>query len=103
MRDFVRRLAAVSGAALAPLAFAVASPGISSAQPPNCGNGWWDPVANVCRPPVATQPMLCENGWWWDPVANVCRPPAVPPPPNCGNGQWWDPVATVCRPVLPPA
>src|SRR5882672_5960639 len=78
MRKSVRRLAAVIGVALTPLAtVALANPAVSSAQPLDCGNGWWDPVANVCRPP-AVQPLLCENGWWWDLVANVCRPPAVP-------------------------
>jgi hypothetical protein len=105
MRKSVRRLAAVIGVALTPLAtVALANPAVSSAQPLDCGNGWWDPVANVCRPP-AVQPLLCENGWWWDPVANVCRPPAVPPPPMCDNGWWWEPVANVCRPPLipPPA
>ncbi len=105
MRKSVRRLAAVIGVALTPLAtVALANPSVSSAQPLDCGNGWWDPVANVCRPP-AVQPLLCENGWWWDPVANVCRPPAVPSPPMCDNGWWWEPVANVCRPPLipPPA
>jgi hypothetical protein len=47
--------------------------------PKNCGNGWWDPTINDCRPPVV--PLGCDNGAWWDPVANVCRPPLVPPPP----------------------
>jgi hypothetical protein len=104
MRKFVRRLAAVIGAALASLtALAVWTPAVGTAQPLDCGNGWWDPVGNVCRPPVV-QPLLCENGWWWDPVANVCRPPAVPPPPMCDNGWWWDPVANVCQPpLIPPA
>jgi hypothetical protein len=26
-------------------------------------------------------PRLCENGWWWDPVTNVCQPPVLPPGP----------------------
>jgi hypothetical protein len=29
---------------------------------------------------VGPQPLACDNGWWWDPAANVCRPPLVPPP-----------------------
>jgi hypothetical protein len=46
---------------------------------PNCPDGWWDPVANTCRPAIGTTPLGCDNGWWWDPVANVCRPPVLPP------------------------
>jgi hypothetical protein len=101
MRSFVRRLAVIGWAAPAMVAFATAvTPAVSSAQ---CDNGWWDPVANVCRPLVVPPPLACDNGWWWDPVANVCRPPVVPPPLACDNGWWWDPVANVCRPpVLPP-
>jgi hypothetical protein len=98
MPKFIRHSMIVA-AALAPIAaVTVGMPTVGSAQPPNCGDGWWDPVANVCRPSVV-QPLLCENGWWWDPVANVCRPPAVPPPPNCGDGQYWNPVANACRPL----
>jgi hypothetical protein len=71
MSKFVRRLAVVIVSALAPMAFvALVTPGVSSA----CDSGsWWDPVANVCRAPVAPTPLGCDNGWWWDPVANVCR------------------------------
>ena len=80
MRKFVRRFAAVIGVAFSSLAASgVGTPAVGSAQPLDCGNGWWDPVANVCRPPVV-QPLLCENGWWWDPTVNVCRPPLIPPP-----------------------
>lgn len=96
----VRRLAAGIGVTLASLAFVtIVNPAVGSAD---CDAGsWWDPVANVCRPPVV--PMLCENGSWWDPVANTCRPPVVPPPPMCDNGWWWDPVGNACRPpVIPP-
>jgi len=57
MRKSVRRLAAVIGVALAPLAtVALANPAVSSAQP-----------------------LLCDNGWWWELVANVCRRPLIPP------------------------
>jgi hypothetical protein len=81
MRKSVRRLAAVIGVALTPLAtVALANPAVSSAQPLDCGNGWWDPVANVCQPPAVPPPPMCDNGWWWEPVANVCRPPMIPPP-----------------------
>jgi hypothetical protein len=80
MRKLVRRLAVVVGAALASLtALAVWTSGLGSAQPLDCGNGWWDPVANVFRPPAVPPPPMCDNGWWWDPVANVCRPPLIPP------------------------
>ena len=42
MRKSVRRLAAVIGVALTPLAtVALANPAVSSAQPLDCGNGWW--------------------------------------------------------------
>jgi hypothetical protein len=80
MRKSVRRAAAVVMSALAPMAVVtIATPAVSSAQ---CEAGWWwDPVANVCRPPVVPPPPGCDNGWWWDPTANVCRPPLIPPPP----------------------
>jgi hypothetical protein len=82
MRKFARRLAAVIVVALSPMAVVtVAIPGVSSAQ---CENGWWwNPVTNVCRPPLVTTPtpLVCEYGWWWDPVTNVCQPPLLPPPP----------------------
>ena len=78
MRKCFRRLAVAIVVALVPMAVVtVATPGVSRAD---CENGWWwDPAANVCRPPVVPPPMLCENGAWWDPVANVCRPPVLPP------------------------
>jgi hypothetical protein len=44
-------------------------------------------------------PLGCQNGDWWDPVGNVCRPPLVPFPPNCGDGQYWNPVSNACRPL----
>ncbi|MGX9791676.1 hypothetical protein [Mycobacterium sp. MMS18-G62] len=97
----IGRLITAVTLAFAPLA--VVTPALSSAQPLACENGyWWDPVADVCQPPVVPPPLLCENGWWWDPVANVCQPPVVPPPPLCDNGWWWDPVANVCQPPLIP-
>lgn len=71
------RFAAAAATALMPLAFTAA---VGHADPiPNCENGWWDPVANICRPAIATTPLACDNGWWWDPVGNVCRPPLLPP------------------------
>lgn len=77
MRTLIRRMAVVFAAALVPFAFAaIVTPAVSFAD---CQNGqWWDPAANVCRPPVGP-PLFCDNGWWWDPVADVCRPPAIPP------------------------
>jgi hypothetical protein len=100
MRKLLRRLAVLSMLAWTSMAFVtVATPGVSSAD---CGWGWWDPVANECRPWAVPPPLACENGAWWDPVANVCRPPAVPPPPLCDNGWWWDPAANVCQPPLIP-
>ena len=47
----------------------------------------------------SAQPLDCQNGEWWDPVANVCQPPLAPFPPNCGNGQYWNPVSNACRPL----
>jgi hypothetical protein len=47
----------------------------------------------------SAQPLDCQNGQWWDPVGNVCRPPLAPFPPNCGDGQYWNPVANACRPL----
>jgi hypothetical protein len=47
----------------------------------------------------SAQPLDCQNGEWWDPVANVCQPPLVPFPPNCGDGQYWNPVSNACRPL----
>lgn len=82
MNMLVRRIAIAAAGSLLPMALAAAiSPAVGSADPlvPNCENGWWDPAANTCRPPVATTPLSCDNGWWWDPVGNVCRPPVIPP------------------------
>jgi hypothetical protein len=51
MRTFVRRLVPVVTMALAPMAaMTIATPAVSSAE---CANGeFWDPSANVCRPPL---------------------------------------------------
>jgi hypothetical protein len=88
----------IATAALAPVAaMSLISPAFGTAAPLNCQNGdWWDPVANVCQPPVAPAALDCQNGEWWDPVGNVCRPPLVP---NCGDGQYWNPVSSACRPL----
>jgi hypothetical protein len=93
--------AAILTAALAPIsALSLVFPAAGSAQPLDCQNGeWWDPVADVCQPPVGPVPLGCQNGDWWDPVANVCRPPLAPFPPNCGDGQYWNPVSNACRPL----
>jgi hypothetical protein len=57
MKKLACRLAVGVGAPLASLtASAVWTPTVGSAQPLDCWNGWWDPVANVCRrliPPPA--------------------------------------------------
>jgi hypothetical protein len=47
----------------------------------------------------SAQPLGCQNGEWWDPIGNVCRPPVVPFPPNCGDGQYWNAVSNACRPL----
>jgi hypothetical protein len=92
------RCSIIAMAALAPVAaMSLISPAAGTAEPLNCQNGeWWDPVANVCQPPVAPAPLDCQNGDWWDPVGNVCRPPLVP---NCGAGEYWNPVSNLCRPL----
>lgn len=53
----LRRVAGAVAVALAPMTYvAMVSPGVSSAQPPDCGAGnWWDPGVNTCRP-VAPPP-----------------------------------------------
>ncbi|WP_078292414.1 hypothetical protein [Mycobacterium sp. D16R24] len=82
MNLLARRLLILAAGTLLPLAVVSGTaPAIGSADPivPNCPDGWWDPVANTCRPAVATTPLNCDNGWWWDPVGNVCRPPVIPP------------------------
>jgi len=98
MGKLIRR-STILMAALAPIAaLSLVSPTAGSAQPLDCQNGeWWDPVANICQPPVT--PVGCQNGDWWDPVGNVCRPPLAPFPPNCGDGQYWNPVSNACRPL----
>jgi len=100
MGKLIRR-STILTAALAPIAaLSLVTPAAGSAEPLDCQNGeWWDPVANVCQPPVAPVPLGCQNGDWWDPVGNVCRPPLVPFPPNCGDGQYWNPVSNACRPL----
>lgn len=82
MNLITRRLLMTAAATLMPItALSGMPPAIGAADPivPNCPGGWWDPAANICRPPVSTTPLNCENGWWWDPVGNVCRPPVIPP------------------------
>ncbi|MUM23109.1 hypothetical protein FZI91_15540 [Mycobacterium sp. CBMA271] len=79
MKMLIRRVAIAAAGSLLPFAAVAAiAPAVSSAVP-DCPGGWWDPAANICRPPVATTPLACDNGWWWDPVGNVCRPPVIPP------------------------
>lgn len=96
MRKTVNR-SAILAAAFAPIAAVSLIGPTAGAEPLNCQNGdWWDPVANVCRPPVAPVALDCQNGEWWDPVGNVCRPPLVP---DCGGGQYWNPGANACRPL----
>jgi hypothetical protein len=103
MSMFVRRMAGAVAVALAPLAYATAVlPGVSSAQPPDCGPGnWWNPGANACQP-MAPAPQDCGPGNWWNPGANACQPLMPAAPPDCGAGNWWDPGANECRPVVPP-
>ncbi|BBY66876.1 hypothetical protein MHEL_51190 [Mycolicibacterium helvum] len=100
MVKLIRR-STILTAALAPIAaLSLVAPAAGSADPLNCQNGqWWDPVANVCQPPVAPVPLNCQNGDWWDPGANVCRPPVSPVPLNCDAGQYWNPITNVCRPL----
>lgn len=74
MNKIVSR-AMVAAAAAAPIAaFSLLTAASAPAQPLNCPNGWWDPVANVCRGPVATAPQACPPGEYWNPISNVCRP-----------------------------
>ena len=70
------RRSAILIAALAPIAaLSLLTPATGSAQPLDCQNGnWWDPVANVCRPPLATVPLNCSGGTYWSPISNACRP-----------------------------
>ena len=100
MVTLIRRTTMLT-AAFAPIAaLALVAPASGWADPLNCQNGdWWDPVANVCQPPVSPVPLNCQNGDWWDPGANVCRPPVSPVPLNCDAGQYWNPITNVCRPL----
>jgi hypothetical protein len=99
MRKFVRHLAAVAAAAVAPVVLVtVAAPGVAAAD--DCiGGRTWDPVAKMCTPPppVPTwyQPAPAYAQSWAPPWA----PPPPPPPPyavqfdlkpvwNPGTNQW---------------
>ncbi|MGD9618563.1 MAG: hypothetical protein AB7G47_12200 [Mycolicibacterium sp.] len=75
MGKLTRRSATLT-AALAPIAaLSIVAPATSSAQPLDCRDGfWWDPVANICRPPLATVPLNCSGGTYWSPISNACRP-----------------------------
>ena len=74
-----RRSAVVVTAVLAAMSYVgVVTPAVSWAD---CDNGgWWDPVANVCRAPVAPQPLKRDYGSVWNPLTNTCVP-VLPPPP----------------------
>ena len=40
-------------------------------------------LASMAAVTIATPAVSsadCADGQWWDPAANVCRPPLVPPP-----------------------
>ncbi|MGV0853466.1 hypothetical protein [Mycolicibacterium phlei] len=73
MTKIIRR-GLVAAAASAPLALTLLMAPPAAAQPLNCPGGWWDPVENVCRGPVATVPLNCPPGEYWHPIKNVCRP-----------------------------
>ncbi|GJF19056.1 hypothetical protein NGTWS1803_08720 [Mycolicibacterium cyprinidarum] len=75
MGKLIRR-SAIMTAAVAPIAaLSLATSAVGTAQPLDCQNGyWWDPVANVCQPPVAPVPLNCAGGEYWNPVSNACRP-----------------------------
>lgn len=75
MRKLIRR-STILTAAFAPIAaLSLVAPAPGSADPLNCQNGeWWDPAANVCRPPVSPVPLNCDPGQYWNPITNVCRP-----------------------------
>jgi hypothetical protein len=66
----------IAAAAFAPIAaLSVITSAFGAAQPLDCPNGqWWDPVANVCRGPVANVPLACAPGDYWNPISNACRP-----------------------------
>ncbi|MEO3759525.1 hypothetical protein ABGB19_14710 [Mycobacterium sp. B14F4] len=74
MSKIIRRAVLVAAASAPITAVALMMSASGSAQPLNCPNGWWDPVANVCRGPVATVPLACAPGEYWNPISNVCRP-----------------------------
>ncbi|WP_326546670.1 hypothetical protein QGN32_24205 [Mycolicibacterium sp. ND9-15] len=75
MNKSIRRSVVLSAAAAPVAAFSLMMAASASAQPLDCPNGqWWDPVANVCRGPVANVPLACAPGEYWNPISNVCRP-----------------------------
>ena len=74
MNKIIRRSMVLAAAAAPMTAFSLMMSAFGAAQPLNCPNGWWDPVANVCRGPVATVPLACAPGEYWNPISNVCRP-----------------------------
>ncbi|KUI08847.1 hypothetical protein AU190_10560 [Mycolicibacterium acapulense] len=74
MSKIISRAMVLAAAAGPIAAFSIATSATGAAQPLDCPNGWWDPVANVCRGPVATAPLACAPGEYWNPISNVCRP-----------------------------
>ncbi|WP_082686757.1 hypothetical protein [Mycobacterium sp. IS-3022] len=74
MNTITRRSMVMTAVAAPFAALSLVMPASASAQPLNCPNGWWDPVANTCRGPVATAPLACPPGEYWNPITNVCRP-----------------------------
>ncbi|MGV0606841.1 Uncharacterised protein [Mycolicibacterium flavescens] len=74
MSKIISRAMVLAAAAGPIAAFSIATAATGAAQPLDCPNGWWDPVANVCRGPVATAPLACAPGEYWNPISNVCRP-----------------------------
>ncbi len=103
MSLFVRRAMVAVAVALAPMTYVAVSPGLASAQPPDCGAGnFWNPVTNDCQPLNPNPPPDCGAGNFWNPATNACQPLGGTAPPDCGPGNFWDPGANVCRPVVPP-
>ncbi|SEH79278.1 hypothetical protein SAMN04489835_4188 [Mycolicibacterium rutilum] len=74
MHKIIRRSMVATAAAAPVAALSLLMAPSAAAQPLNCPGGWWDPVANVCRGPVATAPLACAPGEYWNPISNVCRP-----------------------------
>lgn len=74
MKKIISRSMIMAAAAAPVVAVSLVLPASASAQPLDCPNGWWDPVANTCRGPVATAPLACAPGQYWNPVSNLCRP-----------------------------